>query len=143
MSKKINISIRSTNLAIETLSAGQLIADMYKGWCDRDAERRFNQWVYNSVGGVCVIDVGIVCESSARFDNETGVHRITRISPSDPLRRRYTSFIYVISDGSEARDNTVRHYILDPYEGVKDVRTGIERADVQNVLDGDIDMFLK
>ncbi len=37
----------------------------------------------------------------------------------------------------------IRNYVLHPYKLVKDNRTGVERTDVQNVLDGDIDDFIK
>ena len=37
----------------------------------------------------------------------------------------------------------IRNYILHPYKLVKDNRTGVERKDVQNVLDGDIGGFIK
>lgn len=37
----------------------------------------------------------------------------------------------------------IRNYILHPYKLVKDNRTGFERTDVQNVLDGDIGSFIK
>lgn len=37
----------------------------------------------------------------------------------------------------------IRNYILHPYKLVKDNRTGLERTDVQNVLDGDIGSFIK
>ena len=37
----------------------------------------------------------------------------------------------------------IRNYVLHPYKLVKDNRTGVERTDVQNVLDGDLDDFIK
>lgn len=37
----------------------------------------------------------------------------------------------------------IRNYVLHPYKLVKDARTGEERTDAQNVLDGDIDNFIK
>lgn len=37
----------------------------------------------------------------------------------------------------------IRSYVLQPYQLVKDHRTGVETAKVQDVLDGDIDIFLE
>jgi peptide chain release factor 2 len=37
----------------------------------------------------------------------------------------------------------IRNYVLHPYKLVKDARTGVERTDAQNVLDGDVDDFMK
>jgi peptide chain release factor 2 len=37
----------------------------------------------------------------------------------------------------------IRNYVLHPYKLVKDARTGVERTDAQNILDGDLDEFIK
>lgn len=37
----------------------------------------------------------------------------------------------------------IRSYVLQPYQMVKDQRTGVENSQAQAVLDGDIDMFLQ
>lgn len=60
-----------------------------------------------------------------------------------------------ISKRNEARDaiessklkidfgSQIRNYVLHPYKLVKDTRTGTERTDVQNILDGDLMDFIK
>jgi peptide chain release factor 2 len=37
----------------------------------------------------------------------------------------------------------IRNYVMQPYKLVKDVRTGYETSDVDGVMNGDIDQFLK
>ncbi|WPP50908.1 peptide chain release factor 2 [Catalinimonas niigatensis] len=37
----------------------------------------------------------------------------------------------------------IRNYVLHPYKLVKDTRTGVERTDINQVLDGDLDDFIK
>ena len=37
----------------------------------------------------------------------------------------------------------IRSYVLQPYQMVKDLRTGVEKGNAQGVLDGDIDQFLE
>lgn len=37
----------------------------------------------------------------------------------------------------------IRNYVMHPYKMVKDLRTGVERSDVQNVMDGDLGVFMK
>jgi peptide chain release factor 2 len=44
--------------------------------------------------------------------------------------------------GEVAWGYQIRNYVLQPYTLAKDVRTGVETAQVQNVLDGDLDEFI-
>jgi peptide chain release factor 2 len=45
--------------------------------------------------------------------------------------------------GDVAWGNQIRNYVMQPYTLVKDVRTGVESGQVQNVLDGEIDDFIQ
>ena len=44
--------------------------------------------------------------------------------------------------GSIAWGNQIRNYVFQPYQMVKDLRTGIETGNVQAVMDGDLDPFV-
>lgn len=45
--------------------------------------------------------------------------------------------------GEVAWGYQIRNYVMQPYTLVKDVRVGVETAQVQNVLDGDLDDFIQ
>lgn len=45
--------------------------------------------------------------------------------------------------GEVAWGNQIRNYVMNPYTLVKDTRTGTETAQVQKVLDGDLDQFME
>jgi peptide chain release factor 2 len=45
--------------------------------------------------------------------------------------------------GSISWGNQIRSYVFQPYRMVKDLRTGVETSNVQAVMDGDLDAFVK
>ena len=44
--------------------------------------------------------------------------------------------------GDIAWGNQIRSYVFQPYQMVKDLRTGVQSSDVQGVMDGDLDAFI-
>lgn len=49
---------------------------------------------------------------------------------------------YYGEKGSIAWGNQIRSYVFQPYQMVKDLRTGHQTSDVQGVMDGDLDPFV-
>jgi peptide chain release factor 2 len=45
--------------------------------------------------------------------------------------------------GDVAWGNQIRSYVFQPYQMVKDLRTGVQTSDIQAVMDGDIDSFIE
>ena len=84
---------------------------------------------------------------------ESGVHRLVRISPWKMLRARlYEIELQKREAAAQALHaaktdigwgHQIRSYVLQPYQMVKDLRTGHQTSDTQSVLDGDIDPFLR
>ncbi len=91
---------------------------------------------------------GIVVENSetrSQLDNKEKAMQLLKsqlyeieIQKTQEERKRIENSKKKIEWGSQ-----IRNYVLHPYKLVKDVRTNIERNDVENVLNGDLDQFLK
>lgn len=45
--------------------------------------------------------------------------------------------------GDIAWGSQIRSYVFQPYQMVKDLRTGVQTSDIQGVMDGDIDAFIE
>lgn len=110
----------------EALAWAGMLLEMYACWAGRNGVE-----IVMRAPGVIVL-VGVHPDLA----REVGVHRLVRVSPFDPEKRRHTSFASV--SVSFSSDNTqLRSYTLDPYESVKDYRTGREGKPAE-VLEGDL-----
>ena len=91
---------------------------------------------------------GIVIENSetrSQLDNKTKAMQLLKsqlyeieLQKQQAQRREIEDSKMKIEWGSQ-----IRNYVMHPYKLVKDVRTGEETGNVDSVMDGDIDQFLK
>jgi peptide chain release factor 2 len=65
------------------------------------------------------------------------LYRIQEMERDAELKKLYGA------KGEVAFGSQIRNYVLQPYQMVKDVRTGQETGNVQAVLDGEIDPFIQ
>jgi peptide chain release factor 2 len=66
-----------------------------------------------------------------------------RLYELEQAKREAEQARYEAAKGQIAWGNQIRSYVLQPYQLVKDLRTERETADVQGVLDGDLDGFIE
>jgi len=91
---------------------------------------------------------GIVVENSetrSQLDNKDKAMQLLKsqlyemeIQKNQEERKKIEDSKKKIEWGSQ-----IRNYVLHPYKLIKDIRTSIERTDVENVLNGDLNEFLK
>jgi len=65
------------------------------------------------------------------------LYEIEQDKKRDEIDRQYSE------KGDIAWGNQIRSYVFQPYQMVKDHRTGAETSNVQDVMDGAIDMFIQ
>ena len=84
-------------------------------------------------------------ESRSQLQNKENAIRLLKSQMYEiELRKRMES--QAIIEGSKMKiewGSQIRNYVMHPYKLVKDVRTGFETSNVQSVMDGGIDAFIK
>ena len=92
------------------------------------------------------IPTGIVVTSSekSQHQNRDIAMRALKSRLYEMELRKRTESIQEQHDakGDAGWGNQIRSYVLQPYQMVKDLRTGVETSDTQGVLDGDLDRFM-
>lgn len=84
-------------------------------------------------------------EERSQFQNRERAMKMLKSEIYEILRREEEDRKAAI-EGSKKKiewGSQVRNYVFQPYTLVKDTRTGSETGDVQAVMDGDIDQFIK
>lgn len=133
--ESVTLTIKAGCGGPESYDCANLIWSMYMKWARlRKLVVEFGEpWIIKVVG-----------PGASRLKNESGVHRVVRIAPSDPKKRRHTSFVLVSVNGENAQgDAPRRSYIFNPYTRVHDHKTDAASTSIQSVMDGfGLDAFL-
>lgn len=94
------------------------------------------------------IPTGIVVENTetrSQLQNRENAMRILKSHLYElELRKREEEKLRV--EGTKKKiewGSQIRNYVMQPYRLVKDLRTGFETSDIQSVLDGDLEHFIK
>ena len=94
------------------------------------------------------IPTGITVENTESRSQHTNRENALRILKSHlyelELRKRREKQMEIEKNKKKIEwGSQIRSYVLHPYKMIKDLRTGYQRGDVQNVLDGDLNDFIK
>ena len=94
------------------------------------------------------IPTGIVVQSQtgrSQFQNKDEAWAMlrSRLYELELKKRQEAQGVIEASKGDNGWGNQIRSYVLQPYQMVKDLRTGFETSDTQGVLDGDLDGFMR
>ena len=94
------------------------------------------------------IPTGIVVQSQtgrSQFQNKDEAWRMlrARLYEAELKKRQEAQGALNASKGDNGWGNQIRSYVLQPYQLVKDLRTGYETSDTTGVLDGELDGFMK
>lgn len=94
------------------------------------------------------IPTGIVVQSQtgrSQFQNKDEAWRMlrARLYEAELKKRQEAQGALNASKGDNGWGNQIRSYVLQPYQLVKDLRTGYETSDTAGVLDGELDGFMK
>ena len=92
------------------------------------------------------IPTNIVVTSSEKSQHQNRANAMAALKARlyDLEMKKRTAAIQEQHDakGEAGWGNQIRSYVLQPYQMVKDLRTGVETSDTAGVLDGDLDRFM-
>ncbi|MBC8144227.1 MAG: peptide chain release factor 2, partial [bacterium] len=84
-------------------------------------------------------------EERSQLHNRERAMKMLKSEVYEIIRREEEERKAAIESGKKKIEwgSQVRNYVFQPYTLVKDTRTGAETGDVQAVMDGEIDIFIK
>ncbi|MBU3029418.1 peptide chain release factor 2 [Paracoccus marinaquae] len=92
------------------------------------------------------LPTGIVVTSSEKSQHQNRANAMaalkSRLYQMELDKRNAEINAQHAAKGDAGWGNQIRSYVLQPYQMVKDLRTGEETSDTQGVLDGDLDAFM-
>jgi len=92
------------------------------------------------------LPTGIVVTSSEKSQHQNRANAMaalkSRLYEMEMRRRNEAITAAHEAKGDAGWGNQIRSYVLQPYQMVKDLRTGVETSDTSGVLDGDLDAFM-
>jgi len=84
-------------------------------------------------------------ESRSQLQNKENALRLLKSQLYEAEMRKRNEITATIEGGKKKIEwgSQIRNYVFHPYKLVKDLRTGTETSNVQGVMDGEIDEFIK
>lgn len=104
--------------------------------------------VTDSAVRITHLPTGIVvqCQNErSQHKNKAAALKVLKSRLYELEKRKQNEKLEKLEDAKSeiAWGNQIRSYVLHPYQMIKDLRTGAETGDVDRVLDGDLDPFIK
>jgi peptide chain release factor 2 len=84
-------------------------------------------------------------ESRSQMQNKDTALKMLKSQLYERELRKKMQAVSVIESNKKSIEwgSQIRNYVMQPYKMVKDLRTGFETSDVQSVMDGELDDFIK
>jgi peptide chain release factor 2 len=84
-------------------------------------------------------------ESRSQMQNKDTALKMLKSQLYERELRKKMQAVSVIESNKKSIEwgSQIRNYVMQPYKMVKDLRTGYETSDVQSVMDGELDDFIK